>query len=290
MIFTSHRTRRQRRIILQRRVTKLTSKEMRPDDVLPTEDKLTSLLSLLPFEIRLDIYELCLPCMWHRKRRILLDYIGDSQWIATSPGIFTEVAPLVLSKPLLFVYTKLGIRDNLVEDFCQLIDRVYSKQSSWVLKPALAMVERLAITVRYPEFYREPNYLYERLPNYFKNVTSFTNLKELRISLGPEFLGFPPEHDAFVAMQEALRSDNVGLIDKAVAAHPRLSRLKQTITGMRAEVPEHCDVKWRFDKAGMPGLAADLDRAKAVEHLEGVNDFMQRLWKGELDESQAGLS
>lgn len=234
-------------------------------------DMLPSLLFTLPIEIRLDIYELCIPCMWHRKRRVLLNYIVDSRWMAISPAIFCEAAPLVLRNPILFVHTSLCPQDNLITNFDNIMNLTFPNDVHWVLEMAKSMVERLAVTIRFPDFYYGSLKLAGRLANYLWNVDKFSNLKELYISLGPDYI--PHSREYFDVRRE--------LEDKAVGVSnsPMLSNFRHARNELRDLIPRSCRVIWRFDKAGMPSIPSYIvDRAEVVEHLTNVNNVMARLW------------
>ena len=244
----------------------------------PKIDGLTLLLSALPLELRLDIYEICIPCMWHRKRRVLLDYLVDCRWMGTSPAIFHDAAPLVLRNPVLFVHTKLEVEGNLNFDFERLVEKTFPNDFQWVPGIAKSMVQRLAVTIRFPKFYNKSNNLVDRMSEYFGNIDQFSSLKELYISLGPEYLPIEREEfDVQVASKEVFEPENVA---DTPAASPMPCPLAQAVSKLKDEIPRKCKVAWRFDRAGMPSMPSYIvDRTEVVEHLTNVNNSMERLWR-----------
>ena len=237
----------------------------------PTQpaERLISLLSKLPYEIRLDIYELCIPCMWHRKRKILLDYIVDCRWMAVSPKVFNEAAPIVLVNPLPFIYTELDNRETLLGVFDQHIIRAFREESYWVLPAARSMVEKLAITIRWPSFYTNEVNLDERVTEYFKNIDAFENLRALYISLGPDFLPLDVGDPAIISNEW---NGDIG--------NPPASKLELAAAALKEVMPSSCEVVWRFDRAGMPGMPPFFNDKKVAvfKYLEGINSAMERFW------------
>lgn len=236
----------------------------------PSADELISLLSKLPYEIRLSIYELCIPCMWHRKRKILLDYITDCRWMATSIRMFNETAPLILKQPLLFMYTKMDGDETLAGVFADRFRNAFSSDSRWVLPAAHSMIEKLAVTIRYPDFYRhcQENDLGERLSKYLQDVSAFGNLKSLQISLGPDYI---PTH-ANETFQ--LLNDWQGEIELC-----RIRNLRLAAVALQQVIPRTCDVTWRFDKAGMPAFPGPYNESgDLVKYMERINVTMARYW------------
>jgi hypothetical protein len=237
----------------------------------PTAEKLVSLLSKLPYEIRLNIYELCIPCMWHRKRRVLLDYIVDCTWMAVSPAIFSEAAPLVLTKSLPFIYTKLGEGETLAGVFDKHVERAFPKDFQWALPAARSMIEMLAVPIRCPFFYKdgEDDDLGQRLQAFFETTDAFPNLKTLHISLGPDF--FPVrDHRAPI-----FADDWEGEIER-----PMVQILEDSAIALEQVIPRPCEVMWRFDKAAMPTTYSDFGgkRGATLRYLRGINMTMEKAW------------
>ena len=237
----------------------------------PTQpaERLISLLSKLPYEIRLNIYELCIPCMWHRKRKILLDYIVDCRWMAVSPRVFNDAAPLVLVKPLPFIYTELDERDTLLRVFDQHIIRAFREESYWVLPAARSMVEKLAITIRWPFFYTNEVNLDERVTEYFEDIDAFENLKTLYISLGPDFLPLDIGDPALISNEW---NGDVG--------NPTVCKLELAAAAFKQVMPSTREIVWRFDRAGMPGMPPFFNDKKVAvfKYLEGINSAIERFW------------
>jgi hypothetical protein len=207
--------------------------------------------------------------MWHRKRKILLDYIVDCRWMATSPRIFSEAAPLVLVNPLPFIYTKLDEHENLVGDFDKHIRRAFPKESYWVMPVARSMVEKLAITIRWPFFYTNQVNLGERVTEYFKNIGAFENLRTLYISLGLDFLPLDIGDPAYISNEWNGDAEN-----------PPACKLKLAAVALKQVVPSACAIVWRFDRAGMPGMPPFFNDKKVavLKYLEGINSAMERFW------------
>ena len=249
-----------------------------------TNDMLITLLSRLPVELRLYIYRLSLPCTRHRKRKIHLDYIGDGRWMATSKPLFQEAAPLIFSKPCLFAHTKLREGDNLLKYFDALVERIFVDDASWVLKQARPMVQIFAVILRVPHFDNMGDFA-ERLPSYFSNLESFTGLKELDISLGPEHL--PWQREYYSRVQDIFRRRDSR---EALRDSPILRTFASGLMGLKAEVPRSCEVRWRFDAAGIPCTPSYInDRVEVLQHLVDVNCCLQGLWGLVLDASDEEL-
>ena len=198
--------------------------------------------------------------------------------MATSPTIFAEAAPLIFSKPLLFVYTRLDKHDNLLNDFNARLERTFVHDSAGTLPSARELVRRMAITIRFPKFYANLSDLHERLPCYFSSISAFTTLRELHISLGPECLpGNRETFEEYVAMTDM---SQVPLGVQRLAYSPFLSKLSLTVDALRCIMPKDCNVVWRFDKAGMPCIPPNItERTKVMDHLKAVNCIMGVLWK-----------
>ena len=243
-------------------------------DPLPSADKLVGLLSKLPYELRLNIYEYCIPCMWHRKRKILLDYLVDCKWMATSPLIFNEAAPLVLAGPTPFVYSRLAERETLTDIFNKHINRAFPRDCSWTLSAARSMIEKLAVTVQCPFsiFYRNgdgKDDITKRLLAFLVPVGDFPNLTTLFISLGPDcFPGTSGPNQHFA-------NDWGGEIEEFI-----LRKLEVSAFMVKTAIPKTCKVVWRFDKAAMPhvvGSLADKSEERLI-YLHGIHEAMENYW------------
>ena len=244
-----------------------------------SNDGLTALLSRLPIELRLYIYKLSLNCIRHRKHKILLDYIVDSRWMSTSPALFSEAAPLVLSERVLFVHTKLDVfstDESLAGYFDKVIERTFPDDYSWVLEHARPMVERLAVTICYSHFYTNSINISERLEYYFSNLIAFTGLKVLYISLAPEYL--PWSDSDYVVMQSIFDRRE---IREALYDSPFIRKLGRAVRSLKAKVPRSREVRWRFDKASMPCPSSSYpiqDRGGLMKFLTNINECMESLW------------
>lgn len=240
----------------------------------PPVDKLTRLLSRLPAELRLNIYELCLPLMWHHRRRIRPDYLSDSAWTATSPAIFLDAAPLVLSQPILCMHTKLAASRTVVEDFSDQIKLSFPDDHQGVLPLAKGMVRKLAITIKYSDFRLLK--IVSRLEAYLAELSSFTALEELHLSVGPECLPLGAQNWEWYADTE---EDHLS----TYLAHPEQAHrgiLQDIVTVVREQVPEGCAVEWQFDKAAMPDMPREVkDRKKVIDQLMQLNSVMDELWR-----------
>jgi hypothetical protein len=246
---------------------------------LHTADRLIGLLSKLPYELRLNIYEYCIPCMWHRKRKILLDYVVDCKWMATSPVIFSEAARLVFSGPTPFVYTRLPEGETLADIFNKHIRRAFADDYSWTSPAARSMIEKMAVTVRCPfhVFYRRcdaKDDFAKCLLDVFASVGDFPNLTTLYISLGPDCFASttgPNQHFA---------NDWGGEIEEHV-----LQKLEVLALMLKTVIPKTCKVIWRFDAAAMPhiiGLLAHKSEERLI-YLHGIHEAMDRYWRSASD-------
>ena len=243
-------------------------------DPLHTADRLIGLLSKLPYELRLHIYEYCIPCMWHRKRKILLDYVVDCKWMATSPLLFSEAALLVFSGPTPFVYTRLPEGETLAGVFNKHIKRAFTDDYSWTLPAARSMINKMAVTVQCPfhVFYRRcdaKDDFAKYLLDFFASVCKFPNLTTLYISLGPDCVGSttgPNQHFA---------NEWGGEIEEYI-----LEKLEVSALMLKTAIPKTCKVVWRFDTAAMPhviGPVSDKSEERLV-YLHGIHEAMDRYW------------
>ena len=189
--------------------------------------------------------------------------------MAVSPLVFSEAAPLVLTKSVLFIHTRLDEHENLVRVFAKHIERVFTKDSHWIKSAACSMVKNLAITIRWPWFYASTADLGERMTEYFKHVESFENLETLYISLGPEVLPLGIGDPAYIS------NEWNGNVENSPAC-----KLKLAANALKAVMPRTCEIVWRFDRAGMPGMAPFFNDKKAAvwKYLEGINSAMERFW------------
>lgn len=244
----------------------------------PAVERLQKLLFSLPAELRLTIYEFCLPCMWHRHRKILLDHLGDSRWMGISPIIFADAAPLILSKPVLLAFTKLSPWETFSASFTTVIERTFPETPRKALLLARPLVQRLAITICIPTFYQDAASFGDRIAAYFSGLSLFTSLTTIYISLGPEWL--PARRELFdhcVAMY-----DNYVPWDDArsLTYMKTIHILGAAVNALKAKIPKGCEVRWRFDRAGMPGVPSYIvDRSEVVQHLDNVNCLMAKLWE-----------
>ena len=208
--------------------------------------------------------------------------------MATSPFIFKDAAPLVLTRPLLFHYTRLEVGQTIFKDFERGYRRAFPADSSWVLDIARTMIGRLSITIRFPQFYTKLSSLHMRLPHYLTDISAFPNLKELYISLGPECL---PRWRATLENHTLDMTDisQQRLDAETIADSPFLSRLSLVVDGVKAVVPKICVVRWRFDKAGMPCISSyGIEREKKLTYLVHVNDIADLLWRRAVEHDQPG--
>ena len=209
--------------------------------------------------------------MWHRKRRVLLDYIVDCEWMATSPAIFSEAALLVLNKSLPFIYTKLGEGQTLAGVFNKHIERAFPKDFQWVLPTARSMIETLAVPIRCPFFYKdgENDDLGQRLQAFFETTNAFPNLTTLQLSLGPDF--FP------------LRAHRGRIFDddwEGEIEHSMEQKLETAAIELKQVIPRTCKVMWRFDKAAMPTTYSNFGgkREATLRYLRAINVTMEKAW------------
>ncbi|KAK3703163.1 hypothetical protein LTR37_014640 [Vermiconidia calcicola] len=197
-------------------------------------------------------------------------------WTAVSREVFLDAAPLVLSKPLLYVYTGLKVGESFATTYDQLLEQTFPADYYWTRPIARAMVQNLAVTVRFPTFYNSLS-MPERLSTYFADLKGFTGLRELRISCGPDCL--PGDRDRFDTIVSLYRSKRLPLSPDLQDNSPILSRLYSMVKAVKEVIPDTCNVVWRFDGAGMPSVPAYIvKRKKVIKHLVSVNKTMQRLW------------
>lgn len=243
-----------------------------------TSDRATTLLFRLPPELRLNIYELCLPFMWHHRRRVRADYLSDSAWMATSPAIFADAAPLVLRKPVICMHTNLKTERTVIQDFEGSLRTSNLKEHAWVAPLARSMVTKLAITIRHPHC-RFLN-IGEQVDRYLSNLSAFTSLKGLHVSLAPEFLPqsnfdwgwYSHGGSSAIASQEKYGGHVGNSAERGV--------LHDVVGAVRGHLPRGCAVKWRLDRSAMPALSCVLsERAEAIRILTQMNDTLGRLWE-----------
>lgn len=239
-------------------------------------DRITTLLFTLPPELRLTIYELCLPFLQHRRSKVLADYISDSHWMAISPTIFRDAAPLVFSKRLVYIYTRLRQPTNLLQTFDDVILRSYPHDHEWIRPVARSMVRKLALTIRFPHLWLDG--LPKNLSAYLTSVTAFTGLKELHISLGPEFLPAnslvqPTQNTAYD--KEKLNSN----IDGLATTFEPVATMLEVVAVVRRCVRAECKVVWKFDRAGMPDLPRRYHSQSTLQELTYFNEVMAWLWE-----------
>jgi hypothetical protein len=194
--------------------------------------------------------------------------------MATSPAIFSEAAPLVLTKSLPFIYAKLGEGQTLTGVFDKHIERAFPKDFQWALPAARSMIEVLAVPIRCPFFYKggEDNDLGQRLQAFFETTEAFPNLKTLHLSLGPDF--FPVRaHRAPI-----FADDWEGEIE-----HPMVQMLEASAIALKQVIPRTCEVMWRFDKAAMPTTYSNFGgkRDATLRYLRDINVTMEKAWNRE---------
>lgn len=206
--------------------------------------------------------------------------------MATSPNIFDDAAPILLCDPYLFVYSKLERHESLVKHFSLLIARVFSEDAHWVIRLARPMVTRLAVTINFNRFYNSKSIdLQASFTSYFAGLATFNGLKSLVISFGPEIL--PSAEETYNLYKDAFSPQRIA---STYEASPPIGHFKRALRALKAEIPDGCGVRFRFDRAGMPDVPKYITgRRKLIEHLEDVNRCMQDLWRSVASESDVDL-
>lgn len=189
--------------------------------------------------------------------------------MATSPALFRETAPLVLTKPLPYIYTKLERYETLTGIFDRFVTRAFPKDSHWVLPVARSMAKKVAVTILDRHFYSPTHNLEERLAKYFADMEAFSSLQTLYISLCPEFV--------------STRSFDALEISGAPSGGIALwivHKLKLVVGALSQVLPKTCEVVWRFDRACVPDISGDLiKRKKVLQYLEAMNLAMGDIWR-----------
>jgi hypothetical protein len=198
--------------------------------------------------------------------------------MAVSQPVFLESMPLILSKSLFYTYTKLRPGTTVAQRFDELITKSFPCDYDWVLPEARLMVERLAVTVKFPDPYVKG--MAKALTTYLSDIATFCNLRLLQISIGPEYLcrdaGTWEEFISTYTCDAALTASHVG----ASVGEFSTFWLLDAFLVLRANLPQGCEVRWQFDRAAMPWLPSWVeDRASVVGVLAGFNNTLDQLWK-----------